>query len=90
MVFGRAELWPPLFLVFLYTHIPSSLASAVCNNMYFQRGKKASFLTSGRHPYVKETTLYDGVQQMINSSYILLSSHKRISCSTSELSNLFF
>lgn len=70
--------------------IPSSLVSAAHDGMYLQRGKEVSFVTGERHPYMKETTLCGGVQQMINSSHILLSSHKHISCSTSELSNLFF
>lgn len=38
------ELWSFSFLALLYLHTPCSVVSAVCNDRYFQRGKRASFL----------------------------------------------
>lgn len=69
---------------------PSFLVSAVLYDMYWQRGDRHSVFSSERHPCIKETIMCGGIQQIINSSHILLSSHNRISCFTSELSNLFF
>lgn len=58
-----------------HMHIPSSLGSAVHDGIYFQRGKEIYFLPSERHPYLKETTPYGAIQQIVNSSDILLSGH---------------